>query len=105
MDNEKGIFCVLVNTDKGKNLFEKYSLQFERIPSSFEKVDAHNDQLHEPSRKPEKRNVIFALYRDGGYEAVEKYYQERFRKDRIKQTIIYLIPKKERIMSRRFLDT
>lgn len=103
LDNEKGISCVLVNTEKGKNLFEKYSLQFERIPSSFEKIDAHNDQLHEPSKKPEKRDVVFALYRDGGYEAVEKYYQEKFRKDRIKQTIIYLIPKKGRKIVQKIL--
>ena len=78
-------------------------MQFERIPSSFEKVDAHNDQLHEPSKKPEKRDVVFALYRDGGYEAVEKYYQEKFRKDRIKQTIIYLIPKKGRKIVQKIL--
>lgn len=96
LDNEKGISCVLVNTQKGKQIFDKYSSQFETIQSSFEKVDAHNDQLHEPSRKPEKRETVLALYRDGGYEAVEKYYQEKFRKDRIKQTIIYLIPKKGR---------
>lgn len=96
LDNEKGISCVLVNNEKGKQLFEKYSSYFERIPSSFEKVDAHNDQLHEPSRKPEKREAVLALYRDGGYEAVEKYYQKKFRKDRIEQSIIYIIPKKGR---------
>lgn len=96
LDNEKGISCVLVNTEKGKQLFEKYASHFDRTISSYEKVDSHNDQLHEPSRKPRNRDVVLSLYRDAGYEAVEKYYHENFKKDRIKQTLIYHIPKKGR---------
>lgn len=73
-DIEKGISCVLINNIKGKNIIDEFGLGLMIKESDFLKVEKHNMQLKQPSSKNVKREVVFKIYRENGYSAVDKWY-------------------------------
>lgn len=75
-NSKDGVSCILINTDKGRALFEKCKSSIDCIESDFEKVAENNAQLKHPSIKPEKRDALFVLYKENGYSAVEKAYKK-----------------------------
>ena len=93
LSNGKGISCVLVNTDKGDSAVKECRDSFVLMDSKFEKAAKHNDQLSKPSRYSPQREIILDLYKNSGYEAVNKYYKKKFKKDILKYRISGIMPK------------
>lgn len=75
-DVEKGISCILINTEQGKALSEQYSSALSVIESSFESVSAENFQLLSPSKKGAHRDAIFKAYTEKGYSGIEEYFRQ-----------------------------
>lgn len=93
LTNGKGVSCVLANTAKGQDTMENCAKELALMDAEFDKISRHNAQLHEPSKYNKIREEILEIYREQGYAAVEKFYAKKFRKERIKYTIVDLLPK------------
>lgn len=78
MDTEKGISCVIINTDKGEKFFNDTKNYFYIHESEFEKAAKRNVQLRQPCIS-RKRNRILNNYRKFGYEFLEIKFQIRLR--------------------------
>jgi len=77
MDTQKGISCLIVNTQHGKRLLEQFGTSLDLRPSSFEKAKAENRQLSYPSTVSKNREQILELYRLNGYKAVDSWYNKK----------------------------
>ncbi len=77
LDPNEGISCVLVNTKMGENALEKYGCLLKLLPTDPDAVANGNRQLRQPQVAPEFRDAIMELYKNGGYPAVEQWYQKR----------------------------
>lgn len=73
-----GISGVLINTKKGKELFDSCKESFIYIPTEFNKIAAHNEQLLTPSRANPNRRTIMDLYANQGFSSVDKYYRRKY---------------------------
>ncbi|UZQ50363.1 Coenzyme F420 hydrogenase/dehydrogenase, beta subunit C-terminal domain [Clostridium kluyveri] len=74
---EKGISCIIVNSEKGYAFLNDISESIFLYPSSYEKVSAHNSQLVFPSHVGKNRNKILELYRKKGYKGVHRYFNRK----------------------------
>ena len=72
---EKGVSCVLVNSDRGMHLMDACRDDFAVLESSFEAVAAQNGQLTHLSVRYGSRDEVMELYRQKGYAAVEHWYR------------------------------
>ena len=89
LDYRNGVSCLIVNTEQGKKLIEKYKDDLKLIESDFEKAAEENRQLNRASVcNVEKRDEILNLYSKSGYESVEN----SFRKIRILNMVKNLLP-------------
>lgn len=77
LDEKKGISAILVNTDHGKRMLEKYGIKLNVLDSQVEDVIKSNDQLRHPSHMNKNRDYIMKLYCSQGYEAVERWYRKQ----------------------------
>ncbi len=66
--------CVLVNSEKGKRLFEESKELLEVMESDIDSIAKYNHQLNAPSLKPSSREMYQNAYKEGGYGALEKLY-------------------------------
>lgn len=82
LDNKKGISCILVNTEQGKKLVDNYSRLLLKKSSTLENIILDNEQLNKPSKMSSNRDYILKVYRQEGYEAVERYFISRLGKKR-----------------------
>lgn len=73
---QNGVSCVMINTERGAELFEKAKNRFKTVESEFNKIQRHNDQLRRPAVKHSGREEVLELYRKSGYHAVEKWYRK-----------------------------
>lgn len=73
-DSDKGISCILQNTEQGKRLIEHYGKGLSMYPSSFEKIAKENKQLSEPSVPKGNREEIMNIYKLKGYEEFDKHF-------------------------------
>lgn len=93
LSNGRGISCVLVNSEKGKRMWDTCQDQLISMPSEFEKIARHNDQLRKPSKYDQKREVILQIFNTEGYSGVDKFFRKNFKQDIAKQTIACMVPK------------
>ncbi|MBR3469838.1 MAG: Coenzyme F420 hydrogenase/dehydrogenase, beta subunit C-terminal domain [Lachnospiraceae bacterium] len=93
LDNQKGISCVLVNTDKGSGFWETISADFHYLESDFRKVAAHNDQLVKPSVEPADRETVLDAYKNDGYKAVDDIYGNEIKLKKFVYLLEFYIPK------------
>lgn len=84
-----GVSAVIINSEKGIKEFEIIKQIFHYYPTNFEKVAKHNEQLRNPSSVGDNREFIFELYEQKGYGAVDKWYWQEKRKNRLKESIKY----------------
>jgi len=71
---ERGISCVLVNTEVGFNILKK-SKELNLIDSTIEKIVKQNGQLRFPSNKSSNREIILQSYLQD-YSAVEQRFKK-----------------------------
>lgn len=89
-----GVSCIIVNNEHGKKLLGKYANSINLKDTSFDRVAKHNDQLRRPCDfNPKKRMEILEVYRNYGYDAVEKVYSNYIREEKLKRTIKNFIKK------------
>lgn len=79
MSNSKGVSCVLINSEKGINVFEQINDRMEMFATTIEKVAKHNMQLREPTSYTDERQKLFDIYEKLGYEGIENYFQKSIR--------------------------
>ncbi|EGT4138176.1 Coenzyme F420 hydrogenase/dehydrogenase, beta subunit C-terminal domain [Clostridium perfringens] len=91
LEQKNGISCVLVNTLKGSELLNNFGVKLILKESSFSNVSAGNDQLNYPSEVNINRNKVLSIYRDGKYDAVEKWFNKRLGIKKYKILIIDFI--------------
>lgn len=58
-DSIEGVSCVLINTDKGREIFNQIQNSGYIISTTFEKIAAHNKNLVEPTHRPPIRDAIY----------------------------------------------
>lgn len=93
LSNTKGISCVLINSEKGQSLLAGAKDNLNLLESSFEKVSKHNDQLREPSKHTDLRKTILELYKNDGYQAVDKCYKRVMGVKKYLYLIEFIMPK------------
>lgn len=76
-EEEKGISCILVNTEKGKTFLSECSDAFKLCESTFDQVARVNLQLKHPSQKTNDRDKIMKLYGEYGYKAIDNDYYKK----------------------------
>ena len=72
-DDDKGVSLVLLNTDKGKSLFNSIPLKT-IIPANYNEVVAYNKSLKISYDRPPFRDKFFLLNRFFSLNRVYKYY-------------------------------
>ena len=73
LDYKNGISCLIVNTEQGIKVLEKYKSGLRLLDSAFEKAAKENGQLRCPSRGDEnKREQVLELYKNLGYKSLQK---------------------------------
>ena len=77
IDETKGVSCLIVNTQKGKQMLEDNKDNLVLVLSEFVKVQNGNKQLKAPGKKGRDREYILELYKNEGYSAVEKWYRKK----------------------------
>ncbi len=77
---DNGVSCVLVNTEKGKRLFDGISDKIDFVASTMEKAKVKNAQLSHSSKKPINREKIFEVFHNDGYKGVVKYWKKTEKK-------------------------
>lgn len=75
-DPEKGISCILVNTNNGKRLIEQYANKLHTKETTFNIIAMENEQLKNPSKPSQNRQALLDLYKVNGYTAVEKNFRK-----------------------------
>lgn len=103
IDLEKGISCVLINTNKGETLFNQSKCRFNLIESDYEKISNRNGQLVSPCSCPAQRAVILKKYAEEGYDAVCNYWKIRSLKQRAIQLGKSCVPKTIKAQVKRHL--
>lgn len=78
--NAQGVSCVLVNSPKGMELFQRISNEIDYYETSFDKISKQNHQLMFPTPYRTFRETLFDLYVRGGYSDVDKLYYTRLDK-------------------------
>lgn len=69
---EEGVSCLMVNTNKGKELINALDGKIAVQHIQLEHILIKNTQLRHPVKKSAKRELILELYKIFGYNAVEK---------------------------------
>lgn len=94
---DKGVSCILANTEKGIQFINDTREKFYMCQSGFKQVSEYNEQLNHPCSRPKERELLLEQYRKNGYKSVEKYfythYDTRSKKQKIKDICKNLIIK------------
>ena len=77
VDPQRGVSCLLVNTNKGKEFLVKYRQGFLLFDSSFEKAATGNEQLCKPTKMDNNRDLVFNIYKTEGYDGIERWYRKQ----------------------------
>lgn len=93
IDADKGVSVLLVNSEKGVKLVEKLKEHLYLTPSTFEQAALENGQLIQPVSKSDIRETIFAIWREGGFQAVADAFYKENRKEIISFHIKRVIPR------------
>lgn len=72
-----GVSLVLVNTDKGRDLFGEIQDDFNLTPSRLEWAAAENPNLSHPTSRPKGRDEAFKLAFSNSEEYIERYSDKR----------------------------
>lgn len=85
-NKERGISTVLINSEKGKKLFDIVSDNLLSIKTDIKTVSMHNHQLSRPSQKKKEYEDLMEQYHKWGYEYIDQNYFSKLGK---KQYLYY----------------
>ena len=75
INSKEGVSCLLINTECGQHLVEKYGAKIESYPVEFSNIAQENTQLNRPTKHTRLRNKIFRKYKASGYAGVEAIFE------------------------------
>ncbi len=91
LDPEKGISCLCINTEKGRELLESYGSCIIKHPASYGEASRYNGQMTRPSARPTDREKILALAKD--YSDLDRAYRRSRRPIRAKNALRRAVPR------------
>lgn len=97
LDDKQGVSCVFINTDKGKKLFEEMRGNIAAVHSDYQTAIRFNGQAERPVKEPKTRKRALESYRNGGYEALERYYWSTVGNKKYYYLIKNIIPRRIRV--------
>lgn len=74
-NNFEGVSAVLVNTEKGKMIWDSVKNDVTYTPVSISDIVRNNGQLNHPVQRPAERNDIYKLLDEKGYNYIVKLYR------------------------------
>lgn len=74
MHQNKNWSCVLLNTEKGQEFWDRYIHTLHVIPTNTDWIAQHNQQLQHPSDKTAEAQMLISLYSKNGYQSLEKKF-------------------------------
>lgn len=105
---ESGISCLLVNTNRGKELINKYGKNIRRIKVNFSKIAVRNSQLNHPVELTPMRSKLLKVYKNEGYGGIDKIYKQCKNKEeaykRLKSIAKIILPDKIVILIKRCIN-
>lgn len=100
----RSLSSIAVNTEQGSKLWNSVKEQFEYVLADYEKEVKLNKQLHEPVKRPNKRDdFYYDLKEMGNNEFKEKYCSKRGLKEKTKHFILWHIPVRTRIKLKKLM--
>lgn len=87
-----GISAVMLNTNVGKDFFERVKQEFALKESTVEQVAKHNPQLQAPSVETAERKQVLDCYRQCGYQGVDDFYFKKYRMKILTSDIGQVLP-------------
>lgn len=98
-----GISCLLINSEHGIALVNRYGNGVKQFMSEFSKVAKHNGQLNHPCKLDNKmRDKILTAYLNDGYDAVERIFEHYTRLQEFKRGVKRMV---KGILPKMVLDT
>lgn len=91
LKEDKGISLIVANTLKGKKEIDKCE-GFNKFISDFSKARIKNGQLNKPSKRDSNYIRVMDAYKNGGYIAVDKLYNNKVGIKRYKNRVKSIIP-------------
>ena len=71
-----GISCLIVNTEKGAEVFDRYKFDYLFRKTEFEKVSQYNTQLLKPCSEGPYRKQFFDTYIKDGWHGAGKLHKK-----------------------------
>jgi len=102
IDHTKGVSCMILNNDRGNELFSHYGSGIKCWQSSYEKASKYNRQLLAPSELKDERNYVLQMAQND-YSILDKWYRKRLIPIKIKRTIRSNIPAPIKRIAKKFL--
>lgn len=68
--DDKGVSCIIVNSEKGKNLLPKLGDKLVLVERDFKEALEHQGRLREPTEFPDTREVFWRDYGEIGLEGI-----------------------------------
>lgn len=90
--NIVGISGVIINTQKGKDFFDKNTDKLLYKESEVEKLQKGNPNLVHPSPRGKDSDLVKTIYKENGWEGVSRFYNKKYRKKRIVRKIYNICP-------------
>jgi len=103
IDPRNGVSVLLVNSEKGMTLIDRLSQFLQLTESNLEKALACNPRLRQPPQMTARRMTIFRAYREGGYQALEHYFENEMRRQRVLARLKALAPRPIKWAARKLL--
>jgi len=76
MSDKKGISCLILNTQKGKECFEAIKPKLKYFVSDIDKAARYNGRLNYPTKRTNRRDAFMEAYKNDGYEGFERLYRK-----------------------------
>lgn len=90
---EKGISCLIVNTEQGKKALSCYGDGLKLLHSSFDNVARNNHQLNYPTRVDfNNREKLLKTYVQEGYDSIEEWFNKSVYKHKVLARIYNRLP-------------
>ena len=75
---QNGVSCILINTEKGFELFNQSSDKILFEPTSFENISKYNHNLNKPSYKGNNRDKVLELYKKNkDFSLINRWYKKK----------------------------
>lgn len=102
LDQESGISCLIVNSERGRLLLERFGGGIRRWDSTYENAARYNRQLTAPSALKPERERVLAMVKEG-YGTVDAWYRRRLRRIKMIRAIRAAVPRPVKTCIRKLL--